>query len=168
LCPPDTDPEDETDSPSSSWIAGYRVLRESKDLGRGRCSTPVGPASEAYCSPYFVKNKLYTQTFGEQWCILSAKYGLVLSGEEVENYDFTFRHHHRDLVTPAQLHGQIAAKQLHPVQRVQVLGGREYVNRARTAFARYSLAIEAPLAGLRIGESMQAVQEAVDSGRPLA
>jgi hypothetical protein len=75
---------------------------------------------------------------------------------------------HRDLVTPAQLHGEIAAKHLHQFQRVQVLGGREYVNRARTAFARYSLAIEAPLAGLRIGESMRAVQEAVDSGRLLA
>ena len=49
-------------------------------------------------------------------------------------------------------------------QAVQVLGGKEYVDRVVAAFAGTKVRVEFPLAGLRIGEALHVVQEAVDSG----
>ena len=56
------------------------------------------PAGTAYVSSYFIKNRAYARTFGEGWCILSAKFGLVLPGEEIENYNITFKHRDRKSV----------------------------------------------------------------------
>ena len=53
-------------------------------------------------------------------------------------------------------------KNLDRFQRVQVLGGKEYVERVRAAFAGSIVDIETPLAGLRIGEAMHKVKTAVD------
>lgn len=124
-------------------------------------------AENAYVGSYFSKNRQYARTFGEPWCILSAKYGLVEPDEEIENYNFTFKHRCPGLVTDARLREQTVAKRLHRFRALQVLGGKEYADRIRSAFADLDLRIETPLKGFRIGEALHAVQSAVDRGVPL-
>lgn len=125
------------------------------------------PAGRAYVGSYFTKNREYARMFGESWCVLSAKYGLVLPDEEIENYNFTFKHRSPELVTVASLIEQVVAMHLDRFRAIQVLGGKEYVDRVSAAFAGLRPTIEAPLSGFRIGESLQAVQGAVDRGVPL-
>jgi hypothetical protein len=82
--------------------------------------------------------------------------------ENVENYNATFKLRSPELVTVGRLKEQLTAKNLDRFQRVQVLGGKEYVERVRAAFAGSIVDIETPLAGLRIGEAMHKVKTAVD------
>ena len=85
--------------------------------------------------------------FGQSWCILSAKFGLVLPDEEIENYNFTFKQHSSGLVTVPRLKEQIAAKRLDRFRVIQVLGGKEYVDRVKAAFAGLGPMVDAPLGG---------------------
>jgi hypothetical protein len=126
-------------------------------------SAPIHcPAGAAYVSPFFGKNRAYAQMFGEAWCVLSAKFGFLMPDENVENYNATFKLRSPDLVTVGRLKEQISAKNLDRFQRVQVLGGKEYVQRVRAAFAGSIVDVATPLAGFRIGEAMHRVQTAVD------
>jgi hypothetical protein len=126
------------------------------------------PAGTAYAGAYFTKNRLYAMSFGEAWCILSAKFGLMLPEDEIENYNVTFKHRRNtELVTLSELSKQVKEKGLSRYRTIQVLGGREYVDKVVAAFAGSGVQIQAPLAGLRIGETMHAVQAATDSGVPL-
>lgn len=127
---------------------------------------PAVPAGEAYVSSYFIKNRAYAQTFGEAWCILSAKYGFVLPEDAIEKYNVTFKERSSEVVTLSKLKEQIVSKRLNRFGAVQVLGGRDYVARIESAFAGTGLEIKAPLAGLRIGEAMREVQDAVNSRFP--
>lgn len=141
---------------------------QEQDLGRRSFdANPLARAGTAYVSSYFSKNRAYAKTFGEGWCILSARFGLVLPEEEIENYNVTFKHRTSELVTVAKLIEQVAAKRLGRFRVIHVLGGEAYVERVVCAFAGSGVTIRAPLAGLRIGEAMHAIQEAVDSGSPL-
>ena len=102
--------------------------------------------------------------FGEAWCILSAKYGFVFPNDEIENYNVTFRSRSSEVIDVPRLREQVAAKRLSRFTSVQILGGSKYVERTVAAFASSRLSIEAPLAGLRIGEAMRAVEAATTSG----
>jgi hypothetical protein len=119
------------------------------------------PANTAYFGSYFSKNRAYAQAFGEAWCVLSAKFGFVLPDDEIENYDVTFKNRSPDLITVCRLREQIVAKKLDRFAVIQVLGGSKYVDRVVAAFEGTELKIQAPLAGLRIGEAMHAVQVAI-------
>ena len=105
-------------------------------------------AGNAYVGAYFDKNRAYARRFGESWCILSAKFGLMLPDEDIENYDVTFKHHSPELVTVPRLKEQAAAKGLDRFRVVQVLGGKEYVDRVRLAFGGFRATVESPLSGL--------------------
>lgn len=134
-------------------------------------ANPTAPisvaAGEAYCGSYFNKNSRYAKAFGDAWCILSAKFGFVLPHEEIQNYNATFKNHNPDLVDLDRLINQIEAKGLVRFRQVQVLGGKEYVERAKLAFERYGIPVEAPLQGHKIGQSMHVVQCALNAGHPL-
>jgi hypothetical protein len=91
----------------------------------------------------------------------------MLPDEDIENYNCTFKHHSLELVTVRRLKRQVTGKGLDRFRVIQVLGGKAYVDRVRLAFGDFRASVEAPLNGLGIGESLQAVQRAVDSGSPL-
>jgi putative addiction module CopG family antidote len=126
------------------------------------------PARDAYASSFFEKNRRYAEMFGDSWCILSSKYGLILPHEEIENYNVTFKERSGEQVRVDRLRQQAIEKHLDQYREVQVLGGKAYVTRARRAFEGSHTSVTAPLEGLRIGEAMQAVQRAIDAGEPLS
>ena len=112
------------------------------------------PAGVAYTGSLFTKSRAYAQLFGESWCVFSAKYGFVLPEELIENYNATFKERSPGLVEMETLSHQIAEKNLARFQRVEVLGGKEYVSRAREAFLKYGVTVSDPLARLKIGERL--------------
>jgi len=162
-----TPPQPQPRSTEPKPVTGLLVIVScvKKKIWDNNPAAPLrSPAGTAYISPYFTKNREYARTFGESWCILSAKYGLVMPDEEIENYNCTFGHPSPELVSDARLKEQVTAKCLNRFRVIQVLGGKEYVKRVRAAFAGMGPTIEAPLSGLGIGEAMQAVQRAIDCG----
>ena len=49
------------------------------------------PAKEKYSSNYFGLKRDYAETVGDEWCIISAKYGVLEPDQEIDDYDTTVR-----------------------------------------------------------------------------
>lgn len=55
----------------------------------GKKASVAMPAKDLYQSEWFKKASAYAKSAGDQWYILSAKYGLVAPGDTIEPYDMT-------------------------------------------------------------------------------
>lgn len=126
------------------------------------------PAEDAYTSPYFQGNKEYAKKFGDKWMVLSAKYGFIEPNFMIpRNYNVTFKKPSTEQISTEDLRKQVRQKGLHHFDKIEVLGGYEYVEKVRQAFEGSRVIILAPLKGLSIGPKMNKVKCALEAGRPL-
>ncbi|HEU5317815.1 MAG TPA: hypothetical protein VFX49_17015 [Chloroflexota bacterium] len=130
-----------------------------------------GPAAarDAYTGTLFVLNRTYAERFGDDWLILSAKYGFIAPDFIIPSpYNVTFKHHKTNPISLDELVQQQRQLALGRYTNVVALGGADYRHAVRLAFASTSVALAFPTAGLPIGKAMQAVRHALDGGSPLS
>lgn len=115
-------------------------------------------ASDVYTGVYFKCNKAYAKAQGCDWLILSAKYGLIEPEFIItENYNVTFKDKKTNPVNLDDVKKQV--KMLARYNEIVVLGGKEYINMVRQAFASEGIKISAPFAGLPMGIQMSKIKE---------
>jgi len=124
------------------------------------------PARDVYISGYVTILKSYPQRFGIEWVILSAKFGFIDPNFIIrEPYNVTFKD--ADAIKDEQLRQQVEERRLDEYEEIIVLGGKEYANKVRMAFAGTNCLVRTPLEGLSIGKIMKKVKDAVTSGNEL-
>jgi hypothetical protein len=138
-----------------------KIWDDNPDAGAAR-------AENAYTGPFHRACQQYAHTFHPgAWCILSAKYGFLFPSDVVsENYDVSFTRPATHSISCGELQHQAMDKGLTDHDRVVVLGGRLYRDKARQVFGAGK--VDAPLEGLRgIGVMMRALNEAIRHREPL-
>ena len=121
------------------------------------------PAREAYTGAPFKVNREYAEHFGEQWVILSAKYGFIPPGFLIPGpYNITFKKPSTGPVSLATVRQQIQEQHLGRFSTVVGLGGKEYRAMVAQAFAGLPVTLRFPFAGLGIGLMMQATKRAIE------
>ena len=126
------------------------------------------PAKSVYIGPFATKCRQYAERFyPSSWCILSAKYGLLMPDDVVPGpYNVTFNNRSTDPIGPEDLARQAAETGLNQCDRIVVLGGRVYSHLAASAFP--ARPIHAVLDGCPgIGHMMHRLAEALVSDVPL-
>jgi hypothetical protein len=129
----------------------------------------AGPlaARDAYTGALFKVNREYAENFGDQWAILSAKYGFISPDFVIPGpYEVTFKRKQTHPIPVAALREQVRDGSLGKFELVIGLGGKEYVSVIREAFAGWPVRLVFPFAGLAIGKMMQATRRAIQSGMP--
>jgi len=122
------------------------------------------PAKNAYIGPPFVVNRAYAERFGDEWRILSAKYGFMDQACLIPaNYNVTFTDPHTQPITVEALRQQVREQDLERFSTVVALGSRAYGDKVAAAFAETPAHVCSPVAGLRIGKMMGLVRHAVDT-----
>ncbi|CAN5811295.1 hypothetical protein BH24CHL3_BH24CHL3_01800 [soil metagenome] len=127
-----------------------------------------GPAKaqDAYIGAPFRINRAYAERFGDEWIVLSAKYGFVHPGFQVAGpYEVTFKHEKTGPIKISQLQAQVQQLDLHRFSTVVGLGGVEYRRVIGLAFANQPVSLEFPFAGQRLGIMMRSTKRAIDSGQ---
>lgn len=125
----------------------------------------TGPtaAKNAYLSGVFKLNRQYAERFGDQWVILSAKYGFIDPDFVIpEAYEVTFKRKSTGPITPIELRAQVSQRQLGKFAIVVGLGGKEYRTAIASAFHDLEVELQFPFEGLTIGKAMQATKLAFD------
>ena len=131
---------------------GSKIWKNNPNLGKVE-------AKSAYVSPYFHKNRLYAEKYGDSWIILSAKYGFILPDEKIEDYNVTFKSKKTGPISLSDLREQVIKKQLHQYDEVIVLGGKEYLEAVNKAFQNTDCQISSPFEGLPIGKRMSEINK---------
>ncbi|MGV8150080.1 MAG: DUF6884 domain-containing protein, partial [Alkaliphilus sp.] len=124
-------------------------------------------ANKAYISQYFKLNRGYAEKFGDSWLILSAKYGFIDPGQKINNYNLSFKKKSSYPISDDELTSQVNSKKLREYDTVVVLGGEEYYQKVKIAFANTNSTIKSPLRGLPIGLRMSKVRDAIINGKEL-
>lgn len=126
----------------------------------------AGPtiARDAYVGSPFKVNREYAESIGDQWLILSAKYGFidpdfVLPGP----YEVTFKKKSSGPIDLETLSQQVKDRRLATFDEVVGLGGKEYRHAIETAFEGTDVELQFPFAGLPIGKAMQAAKRAAEN-----
>jgi len=128
----------------------------------------AGPtqAKDAYLGPTFKVYSQYPTTFGNDWVILSAKYGFIKPNFIIpENYNVTFTDHSTNPISYEELKKQVDQK-LRKYKEVIALGSTTYANIVSKAFEHTGIKVRTPTAGLPIGYALGKVKDAVKSGKP--
>ena len=133
---------------------GQKIWKKNPQLGSVA-------AKNAYTSPYFKKNMAYAKKFGDRWVILSAKYGFLDPEDMIEDYNVTFKIKKSGPISTDELKEQVKSKGLDSYDEIVVLGGKEYLEAVRRAFEGTRCVVEAPFEGMRIGERMRGLGEAL-------
>ncbi|QDS94648.1 hypothetical protein FF011L_34280 [Roseimaritima multifibrata] len=123
----------------------------------------VGPifAKDAYTGSPFKVNRKYAERKGNNWIILSAKYGFILPDFELPGpYEVTFKRNSSGPVSTEILKQQVAMMKLDQYADVIGLGGKEYRAAIVAAFESTRVEPTFPFAGLPIGKAMQATKQA--------
>lgn len=130
-------------------------------------STGAVKAKDAYLGPLTRVAIKYAERFhGGSWVILSAKYGFLKPGDTVPGpYNVTFKKKSTGPISISRLISQAREKGLYGYDVVVVLGGKEYAEVVRKVF-RGKKVVE-PLKGLKYGEKVKKLNEALSRGRPL-
>lgn len=116
-------------------------------------------------TPYNL-NCQFAKRFGDQWCILSAKYGFLHPEDEIEGpYDVTFLDPNTHPIEIDKLKYQVRQMSLNTFGEVIVLGGRIYEERTRDAFRGTPCSLLFPFTGLRFGDRQGAIKKAIQSGK---
>ena len=132
-----------------------------KKIWKDRPEMGTVPAQEAYTSTYFKKQRAYAEQFGDEWMILSAKYGFLKPEDNIEDYNVTFKKKSTGPISSSELAGQIKRMKLGSYDEIVVLGGKEYLEATNKAFEGTNAKIVAPFEGLQIGKRMRAINEAL-------
>ena len=119
------------------------------------------PAKDAYIGPVFSAERRVAEAWGLPWMILSAKYGFLDPTEQIRDYNVTFLKPRTNPISAAALRTQVRGLGLDELQEVRVLGGSRYAQAARVAFAGTKVRVTSPVAGLRLGEMLQRLNELV-------
>jgi hypothetical protein len=130
----------------------------------------AGPreAQHVYIGPFAKKCKEYALRFyPSSWCILSAKYGLLLPSDLVPGpYNVSFNKLTTKPITVQELSQQSIKKGLDQYDTIVVLGGRNYTGIASKVFCNKE--ITAPLTGCKgIGYMMGMLNKAMLDGTPI-
>lgn len=127
-----------------------------------------GPAKaqDAYIGAPFRINRAYAEQFGDEWIVLSAKYGFVHPGFELPGpYEVTFKNRKTGPIERSQLQVQVHQFDLHRFSTVVGLGGVEYRKAIELAFANQPVSLQFPFAGQRLGIMMRSTKAAIESGQ---
>ena len=113
------------------------------------------PAEDLYLSSWFKKAGAYAKQIGDEWYILSAKYGLLQPTETISSYDITLN----NMKSPARkLWAQGVFEQLktiiNPGDEIVFLAGTKYRENLIAPLKKIGAQISIPMEGLRIGEQM--------------
>lgn len=128
----------------------------------------AGPthARDAYTGGPFKMNRRYAEHFGDEWVILSAKYGFLRPTDIIPGpYNVSFKRQRIGAVGVDILRSQISQQHLDRFSRAVVLGGAEYRAIVDAAFSGTSVVLEFPFAGLPIGRMLQATKLAIESSQ---
>lgn len=121
------------------------------------------PAKDAYIGGPFVMNRRYAERFGDEWVILSAKYGFLAPDDLIPGpYEVTFKRKRTNPIGFDALRRQEGERSLGAFDVVIGLGGAEYRAAIEAAFADKGLELRFPFAGLPLGLSLQATKRAID------
>lgn len=114
------------------------------------------PAQDIYLSDWFLKASAYAKRFGNQWFILSAKYGLLAPDKVVEPYNVTLK---TMPVHSRRLWAARVIQDLKPIlssgDTVIFLAGKAYRENLVSPIQNMGCQISIPMQALRIGEQMQ-------------
>ena len=125
------------------------------------------PAKDVYRGAPFTVNRTFAEHFGDRWVILSAKYGFISPDFGIPGpYEVTFKRKNSSPVSVMTLRQQVREGSLHKFKDVIGLGGKDYRVAIEAAFMDAAAKLHFPFAGLRIGESMQAVNKAIAADNP--
>lgn len=142
-----------------SWVAGggHRILLVGC-VGKKKASPAA--AKDLYDSPLFAMRRAYAEGSGQPWAVVSAHFRkIILPDTVLDPYDRTLSNLKRDEIdlwqTDAGFAFYEAFGELARGAVVEVHAGRPYVEAMRAALCeRWGVTIEAPLAGLGIGEQL--------------
>src|ERR1700682_6158789 len=102
-------------------------------------------ARDAYIGSPFKVNRAYAERFGDDWLILSAKYGFLAPADTLpENYNVTFKRPRTNPIAREELRRQVAERGLDRYDEVVGLGGREYRTNIEYAFALSGVEVHFP------------------------
>jgi cytoplasmic iron level regulating protein YaaA (DUF328/UPF0246 family) len=114
------------------------------------------PAWQLYCSTWFEKARVHAQRIGDEWYILSAKYGLVAPKRVIAPYNLKLS------AEPAHVRKEWAImvasdleKVLHVGDRVVLLAGESYRENLIEPIKEMGCSVEIPMEGLRFGEQLR-------------
>ncbi len=125
------------------------------------------PAADAYTGTPFKINRQYAERFGDAWVVLSAKYGFIDPGFVIpETYEVTFKKQSTKPIETSALRRQVQTLRLSDYGTVIGLGGIEYREAVKAAFAPFNIDVTFPFVGMPIGVMMRATKHAIDSGYP--
>ena len=130
----------------------------------------TGPtkAKDVYLGPTFKVYSEYPVTFGNEWLILSAKYGFIEPNFIIpENYNVTFNDPSTNPISLEELKKQVDQK-LRKYEGVVALGSTTYASIVSKAFEHTGITVLMPTAGLSIGYALGKVKDAIRSGKPFS
>jgi hypothetical protein len=120
-------------------------------------------ARDAYVGSPFKVNRKYAECVGDQWVILSAKYGFIAPNFVLPGpYEVTFKRKASGPVSHDVLRLQVSELRLDQYSDVIGLGGKEYRTAISAAFEGTGIDIHFPFAGLPIGKAMRAASQFVE------
>ncbi len=119
-------------------------------------------AVDAYTGPLFTSAKKYAETkFPDKWYILSDKYGLILPGEEIQNYDVSPEDIKDDPEFFDMVQQQAKANpDLAILKKITLLSGKVHQSIIERVFI--GVEIVNPVQGLSQGERMKALKQLVE------
>lgn len=134
----------------------------------GKPATGPVAARDVYTGPPFVVNRQYAERFGDDWVILSAKYGFIDPDFVIpEPYNVSFKFKRTNPVGVETLRSQISEQKLDQYDRIIALGGKDYAAPIERAFVEKDTETFFPFLGLPIGRMMSATRRAISTGCPL-
>lgn len=124
-------------------------------------------AIDAYTGTPFKLNRRYAERFGDDWVILSAKYGFISPSYAIPGpYEVTFNRKSTNPISRDQLRQQVEDQRLYRFSLIVGLGGKAYREAISAAFRDSEIKLVFPFAGLPIGRMLQATKRALDTGEP--
>lgn len=125
------------------------------------------PAQELYVSSLFQKASAYARRLGDEWYILSARYGLIEPEEVIAPYDQTLK----TMTRPAQQEwAQKVLGSLRSVlnrgDRVVILAGQAYRANLIEPIRQMGCTIEVPMEGLMFGQQLQWLTRQLEKPAP--
>lgn len=125
----------------------------------------VQPARDLYePSPIFRKRRRFARERGDHWGVLSGRYGYLRSWEAVETYE-QHRNERSDVWAAWVLRDLLDDLRHWGAERVTILAGSSYVDPLLPALESRGYDVLDYNRGLRPGERMAALDEAVKPGK---
>lgn len=135
-----------------------------EDPNHDECS-----AKDAYRGQFFTVNRKYAERFApNDWMILSARFGFLHPDTPITDYNATFNEKTDEVISPDQLRVTAIHLGVHEYDKIEVLGGRAYVEQARSSLQGYPVRVLAPYSDCGgIGEMMGKATKAIRAGVPM-